>query len=259
MMVQFGLIAKYSTSQNEVKYFVPAQLKSSPRGLTEMKPSPSGPCPLFIRFVSGFVPHGLFQQIITKCIDWSSINGPMHPRIDLYQNGARFALGDTGIHELVLNCKKRFIKVILREKHSSSEASSIKLEELAEQVRAFLEETLRDLPLELPSLSYLQYEFNVACVHCLEANEKCTNHNIESCFEEDCLCLVKMLAPEEHQTSCSKCFCEKMHQDKGHKKWFSVRTTQVRFLYPIIMFISILSYLFDGYNQSSNKILYPDY
>jgi len=36
-----------------------------------------------------------------------------------------------------------------------------------------------------------------------------------------------MLAPEEHQTSCSKCFCEKMHQDKGHKKWFSVRTTQV--------------------------------
>ena len=39
MMEQFGLIAKFSASPTDEKYFVPAQLKSPPFELCKMKPS----------------------------------------------------------------------------------------------------------------------------------------------------------------------------------------------------------------------------
>lgn len=59
MMERFGLIAKFSPTPADVKYFVPAQLKSSPEDLCNMEPSPTDPCPLYLHFVHGFVPQGL--------------------------------------------------------------------------------------------------------------------------------------------------------------------------------------------------------
>ena len=44
MMEKFGLIAKFSPSPDDVKFFVPAQLKSSPEILFEVEPSDHDPC-----------------------------------------------------------------------------------------------------------------------------------------------------------------------------------------------------------------------
>ncbi|XP_020611007.1 uncharacterized protein LOC110049544 [Orbicella faveolata] len=66
MMEQFGLIAKFSPSPSDVKYFVPAQLKTPPKDLCQMAPSHADPCPLYIHFVHGFVPHGLCTLITLK-------------------------------------------------------------------------------------------------------------------------------------------------------------------------------------------------
>ena len=70
MMEQFGLIAKFSPSPTDVKYFVPAQLKTPPNDLCQMVPSHADPCPLYIHFVHGFVPHGLFSQLVSRFICW---------------------------------------------------------------------------------------------------------------------------------------------------------------------------------------------
>ncbi|RMX46704.1 hypothetical protein pdam_00015683, partial [Pocillopora damicornis] len=68
MMEQFGLIAKFSASLTDEKYFVPAQLKSPPEELCKMEPSSTDPCPLYLIFVHGFVPHGLFLQLVSRSI-----------------------------------------------------------------------------------------------------------------------------------------------------------------------------------------------
>ncbi|KAJ7358723.1 hypothetical protein OS493_022167 [Desmophyllum pertusum] len=56
MMERFGLIAKFSPSPTVLKYFVPAQLKSSPKSLCDVEPSSHDPCPMYVHFVVGFVP-----------------------------------------------------------------------------------------------------------------------------------------------------------------------------------------------------------
>ena len=82
MMEQFGLVAKFSPSSSDVKYFVPAQLKASPDGLSAVQPSPSDPCPLYVHFMDGFVPHGLFTQLVSRSISWCSTVGPtQYPKL----------------------------------------------------------------------------------------------------------------------------------------------------------------------------------
>ncbi|KAJ7315646.1 hypothetical protein OS493_038479 [Desmophyllum pertusum] len=81
MMEQFGLIAKFSPSPTDVKYFVPAQLKSSPEDLCKMEPSPTDPCPLYLHFVvDGFVPHGLFSRLVSRSTSWCSEKGSTQPQ-----------------------------------------------------------------------------------------------------------------------------------------------------------------------------------
>ena len=67
MMELHGLIAKLSMAtdenQDEQRYFVPTQLKSSPSALCEIKPRKCDPCPLVLHFLDDFVPHGLFPQL----------------------------------------------------------------------------------------------------------------------------------------------------------------------------------------------------
>ncbi|KAK2561497.1 Cyclic GMP-binding protein C [Acropora cervicornis] len=72
LMELHGLIAKFSIAtdenQDEQRYFVPTQLRSSPSALCEIKPSRCDPSPLVIHFLDGFVPHGLFPQFVSKFI-----------------------------------------------------------------------------------------------------------------------------------------------------------------------------------------------
>ena len=58
LMEQFGLLAKFSSLKTGEKYFVPSQLKTPPDCLCSMAPTTLDPCPLFVYFVNGSVPHG---------------------------------------------------------------------------------------------------------------------------------------------------------------------------------------------------------
>ena len=99
MMEQHGLIAKFSVdtgeNRDEQRYFVPTQLGSSQSKLDEIKLCECDPCPLVLHFLDGFVPHGLFPQLVSKFIHWCSKNGlkknstafqewgqPFHRKID---------------------------------------------------------------------------------------------------------------------------------------------------------------------------------
>ena len=117
MMELYGLIGKFSCLSSKdgqvQEYFVPAQLRSSPSGLCKIRPSDSDPCPLYIHFPDGFVPHGLFSQLLSRCISWCSQQGLKQPP-QLFNNGARLFIGLQSSFELFLICRKRFIKVVLK-------------------------------------------------------------------------------------------------------------------------------------------------
>ncbi|KAJ7358684.1 hypothetical protein OS493_022119 [Desmophyllum pertusum] len=126
MMERFGLIAKFSPSPTDVKYFVPAQLKSSPESLCDVEPSSLDPCPMYVHFAVGFVPHGLFPQLVSRAISWCSKTGTEHaPK--LYLNGARFVIGRQVIHNLILICKKSFIKIILKLRNQDEAVSDVNI------------------------------------------------------------------------------------------------------------------------------------
>ena len=156
MMERFGLIAKFSASPTDKKYFVPAQLKSSPVELCNMELSSTDPCPLYLLFVHGFVPHGLFLQLVSRSIRWCSKTWATH-QPSLYQNGAWFIIGKD-IHDFVLICKTGFVKVILRQRKAQShQVEGQNSVELATLVREFLEDTLKNLSHEMPYLRGMKY------------------------------------------------------------------------------------------------------
>ena len=144
-MELYGLIVKFtweSKGVEETKYFVPAQLNSPPSGLYKISPSESDPCPLYIHFPDGFVPHGLFSQLLSRCISWcSKYNCKQLPR--LYCNGARLFIRMHSVFELVLICRKRFIKVVLRSPQQTGSSLTAASTEIANEVRTFLEATLK--------------------------------------------------------------------------------------------------------------------
>ena len=217
MMEQFGLIAKFATSPTVVQYFVPAQLKTPPGPLCEMEPSPSDPCPMYVRFLGGFVPHGLFSQLVSRCTRWCSESGFEQPP-NLFNGACRFFIGKELIHQLILVCKKQFIKVVLKQATPDLDASLAEIEKVASLVRRFLEDTLHNFSRELPWLCNLRYEMCVACPYCPEKKDLCPNHGQVSCTHEDCLCLLKIL-PEGKLSLCSNSFCEVLTLP-SLKKWF---------------------------------------
>ena len=79
LMEQFGLIAKFSPCKTDEKYFVPCQLRMPPDPICAMVPSSSDPCPLYVYFVTGFVPHGLFTRLVSRLVRWCSETGPAQP------------------------------------------------------------------------------------------------------------------------------------------------------------------------------------
>ena len=231
MMELYGLIGKFSclsSKDDQVQeYFVPAQLRSSPSGLCKIRPSNSDPCPLYIHFPDGFVPHGLFSQLLSRCISWCSQQGLKQPP-QLFNNGARLFIGMQSSFELFLICRKRFIKVVLkmsqrcRSMTGSLTAASTKM---ANEVRAFVEASLKALTSELSWLQSLQYELCVACYHCLQNGDQCTKHESTSCSQDECLHLLRVHPGEE--TICTKSYNGEAVKVNGLEKWFQAYKAQV--------------------------------
>ena len=227
MMELYGLIAKFcpSSTDNQVKYFVPAQLRASPTGLSEIKQSASDPCPLYFHFLDGFVPQGLFMQVVSRCIHWCSEHGPKRAP-NLYHNGARFFVGKQTINDLILICKKQFIKVVLKQRKPNAPVSQDLSVEIAHYVRVFLEQTLLQLSSELPWLRQLRYEVCVVCPRCLPADKACVTHGLVSCTQDECLHLVQLLPGE--QLICEKSFGEDTLAVSGLVKWFHKPVNEVQ-------------------------------
>jgi hypothetical protein len=183
--------------------------------------------------VHGFVPHGLFSQLVSRSIGWCCKTWPLqHPK--LYQNGAWFVIGKQ-IHDFILICKKSFIKIILRQRMQSHQVSAEKSEELVTQVREFVERTLQTLSQELPYLSGLQYELCVACPYCHQGRDgvgqECPNHGKLSCVDEECFHLLEV--KQAQPLICKKRFWDKVRTVCGLEKWFLKRTSQVHDLYDL--------------------------
>lgn len=236
MMERFGLIAKFSPTPSDVKYFVPAQLKSSPEDLLRMEPSLTDPCSLYLHFVDGFVPHGLFSQLVSRFTSWCSKTGCTQPP-NLYLNGARFVIGRQVIHDLILICRRRFIKISLKCRTQDEAVSTSQSAEMAITVRLFVDDTLKDLSQELLYLRGLQYELCVACPYCLQGDQQCANHNQTSCSHENCFHLLEIKQGEP--LICMKGFCDKVLTVSGLEKWFSWKTSQVDFV-TLIMTMNFL-------------------
>ena len=228
MMELYGLIAKFSiaTGENEAeqKYFVPTQLRSSPSGLCEIKPSECDPCPLILQFLDGFVPHGLFPQLVSKFIHWCSENG-FKQTPQLFNNGARLFIGKQIAFDLILICRKRLIEVILKGRNLSSSKSSLKnaINQIAVEVRNFIEKTLVGFSHDLCWLSNLRYELSVVCTHCLKS--KCSLDRSMSGGQDDCLHLLRVSPGEE--LICRKSFSYEKVEVPGYEKWFEVPPSEV--------------------------------
>ena len=216
MMEQFGLIAKFISSPTNAMYFVPCQLKTPPDAVGEMEPSPSDPCPLYLNFLGGFVPHGFFWQLVSRCIRWCSTNGFTQPP-KLFLSASRFYVDKDSIHHLIFLCQKRFIKILLT---PSKPANDGALVAKAREVRTFLEEAVKNLSNELPWLSNLKCDFCVACSDSLHEKKKCSKQATVSCHCEDCLCLIKIL--DKGQLShCPR--SDRVPTVIGLEKWFAAK------------------------------------
>ena len=220
MMEHFGLLVKFATSSTDVQYFVPAQLKTPPKALRKIEPSSSDPCPLYLRFLAGFVPHGLFLQLVSRCSRRCPANGFTQPP-KFYEGASTFFLEKTFRYQLTLFSKKRFIKIVLKnQSKQDDELSLTEKEEVATLVRKFLENELENMIQELPWLNNLKYELCVACPCCPEEETKCGNHGQISCAREDCMSLVKVM-PRGCLSCCSIC-CQTPSLPRL-EKWFSVK------------------------------------
>jgi len=218
-MEQFGLIVKFESSLSGVQYFVPSQLTSPSEDLCKIEPSSSDPCSLYIHFPSGFVPHGLYFQLVSRCIKWCSENGSKEPPV-LYDMACCLFITKKSTHQFILICKKRFIKIVLKQTKPQDEASLAEIKDVANLLRRFLEDTLQNLPKELPWLRNLQYELCVECPYCREGRNICRNHRQVSCPHEDCMCVPNV--SQEGQLS----FCPRSYQIltlPSLEKWFSTK------------------------------------
>jgi len=226
-MEQFGLIAKFSASPTDVKYFVPGLLKSPPKEVAKMEPAPTDPCPLYLHFVDGFVPHGFFSQFVSRSISWcSKIGSPLPP--NLYRDGAWFVVGRQIIHDMILICKKKFIKISLRQRTRDKAVSVSTSPDTARKVRLFVEENLKDLLQQFQYLGRLRYEFCVACPYCLQKSQKCVNHRQTMCTHEECVHLLEI--KEGGDLICMKSVSDKVLTVAGLERWYPQRTSQVRLI-----------------------------
>ena len=218
MMEQFGLIVKFATSPTNEIYFVPCQLKTPPEPLCKMEPSPSDPCPLYLDFLGSFVPHGLFLQFVSRCTRWCSMSGFKQPP-NLFDGAAQFFIGKEPIHQLIFICKKRFIKIVLKQEQMALLAEA-NVKEVAIQVRKFLEDTMQNLTHKFPWLKNLRYRLCVECPCCLIEERTCLCHGEVSCTHEDFMCLLQV-APDG-LLSCPSNWHDNILILRQLKMWYSI-------------------------------------
>ena len=222
MMVQFGLIVKFSISLVNEMYLVPCQLKTPPDDLCEIEPLPSDPSILYLRFPGSFVPYGFFYQLVSRCIAWYCPAGPELP--NLYDGASRLFIGKEQNHQLILVCKKRFIKIILNEiKQADSPLDGgAKLQDVAIKVRKFLEHTMQTISHELSGFKNFAYEFCVECPFCLEKPKKCDCHGQVLCPNEYCMCLLEVTADGSFE-NCTKSFVRVKPKLTRLQRWFPIK------------------------------------
>ena len=212
MMEMYGLIAKFTPENAEkspsaVKYFVPAQLCSCPE--TELDTSPTGVCPLYINFPDGFLPHGLFPQLVSRFISVCPALG-CRDEPNLFQNLVRFILGGS---DLFLICKQSFLKVILQNKEEDVG--------LAAQVRERLESILCSLSRDFACLRNMRYEFCVICPSCSHSSKACTKHKVQSCTHSDCVHFLPI--SDDGKLICRKTFGARSRVEvSGLEEWRGV-------------------------------------
>ena len=222
MMEQFGLIVKIITSTSPTEYFVvPCELKTPSKTKIEMAPSPSDPCPLYLHFLGGYVPHGFFWQLVSRCLRWCSESKFKHARPPkVFDAASEFIIEKERTHRLILLCKKRFIKVILTHSQPVHGASFAEAREVAILVRTFLEETVQDLRDEHSWLSNFNCDFCVICPDCLQKKEARCLHDVVSCNHEDCLCFLEIIEEGKHE-HCPETVGVKGQTVGGLEKWFA--------------------------------------
>ena len=173
MMEMYGFVAKFVCQEQRqgcdvVRYFVPAQLTVSPEDLWDLGPGDFDPCPLLFKFLDGFVPHGLFPQLVSRlvsrCPELECFECPK-----LFYNGVRLGLGRQNQFDLVLLCSKHYIKLVWRS-YGSSLSNDVRENETvsAIQVRALVEDELTSLCQQWQWLGNARYEVCVPCLPCGE-------------------------------------------------------------------------------------------
>ena len=209
MMEMYGLIARFtpeSTGKESVavKYFVPAQLCSCPE--IELDTSFTGICSLYIYFPDGFLPHGLFPQLVSRFIaECPTLGCKDEP--NLFQNLARFILGQT---DLFLICKQSFVEVVLQTKESDNGNG------LAARVREQLESILSSLSRDFACLRNMCYEFCVACPSC--SAKACAKDKTQSYGHRECIHFLPI--SNDGKLICTKTFGARSRLDvPGLDEW----------------------------------------
>ena len=194
MMEKYGFLSKFHRHEEpdeqrnisfdrEIKYFVPAQLRVSDPKLWELTPQESDPCALVFKFCDGFVPHGLFPQLVSRLIT-------LCPKLEctsppkLYCDSARFILGKQSQFDLVLLCSKRCIKLVLK---GYNLVTADQVADMAIQVRTLIEYELESLCKQWHWLRNVHYEVCVVCSACTSSDAQCERHKSGSCSDQDCL------------------------------------------------------------------------
>ena len=226
MMEMYGLVARFSTRApgqdsvecGDVSYLVPAQLMVSPKELLEIVPQEDDPCPLFIRFRDGFVPHGVFTQVVARLIKWCCEHG-CTKRPNLFRGAARFILGDSNQYDLVLLCCKMTIKVTLVTVNPAE--NDHKPDLLPVQVRCCLEEILKKLTHDCCWLGNMSYDFCITCSSCAEEKSPSTSPVDSSTTNDECFHFLPLYAGTP--CVCTKSFGMKSRiVPPGVENWFTV-------------------------------------
>jgi len=150
---------------------------------------------------------------------------------ELYQNGAMFFfIGKQRIFDLILICRKSFIKIILTRNPQASAPSSTESATKAREVRVFFEDTLTDMSQELSWLRNLSYKLCVECTHCLKCTEPCSRHSSIRCADDDCLRTRLIPLRPEEQLICRKNYLRERIEIPGLEKWLQAHKNEVKIL-----------------------------
>lgn len=189
MMQYFGLIAPIIPSEQKTGYcyLVPSHLSSS--GEKELKkcyPSTNEPCPLYVRFQDGFIPHGLYFQLICK---WCSMCGSQQQQElfqkepKLFRNAAKFVLDNNFKVIMTVVCCKSTIKVCL---HSQCEDKT-NVDFKAAEIKNLIRESLDSMREKCTWYRGLKYELCARCPLCADGTTKDNKVERRPFADDDCL------------------------------------------------------------------------